>query len=122
MSSECHMCSTDCVSDYITCIKCDSFLHFKCMHAAGIIIYPWSNSNKLTAYALYIYSPLIINTKKYGAHSPWFNNDLVILRVRHRYRQLEFKRSKYLTHLEYFKNIRSLYKKKIISRKIILLY
>ena len=54
MSSECHKCSTDCISDYITCIKCDSFLHFKCMHAAGIIKNPWSNSNKIPAYALSI--------------------------------------------------------------------
>ena len=54
MSIECHKCSTDCVSEYITCIKCNSFLHFKCMHAAGIIKNPWSNSNKLPAYALSI--------------------------------------------------------------------
>ena len=54
MSSMCHKCITDCVSDYITCIKCDSFVHFKCMHAAGIIKNPWSNSNKLPAYALSI--------------------------------------------------------------------
>ena len=39
---------------YITCIKYDSFLHFKCMYAAGIIKNPWSNSNKLPDYALYI--------------------------------------------------------------------
>ena len=54
MSSECHKFSTDFVSDYITCTKCDSFLHFKCMHAACIITNPWSNSNKLSANALSI--------------------------------------------------------------------
>ena len=54
MISERHKCITDCVSEYITCIKCDYFLHFKCMHAAGIIKNPWSNSNKPPAYALSI--------------------------------------------------------------------
>ena len=54
MSNVCHKCSTDCVSDYIICIKSDYFLHFKCMHAAGIIKNPRSNSNKPPAYALSI--------------------------------------------------------------------
>ena len=49
------------------------------------------------------HSSLIISTKKYGAHSPWFNNDLVLLRRRLRYHHLKFNRSKSITHLESFK-------------------
>ena len=56
MSNVCHNCSTDCVSDYIKCIKCNSFIHFKCVHAAGIIKNLWSNSNKPPAYALSIFN------------------------------------------------------------------
>ena len=42
MNNMYNKCRTECVSDYITCIKCDSSLHFNCMHAAGIIKTPWS--------------------------------------------------------------------------------
>ena len=75
MSSECHKCSTDCVSDYITCIKCDSFLHFKCIHAPSIINNSWSNSNKLPDYAL-----SILNSENimylYNSCKPNFNKNI----------------------------------------------
>ena len=77
----------------------------------------YDNFNDALRYYLDAHSPLIISTKKYGAHSLWFNNDLVILRRRLRYHQLKFKRSKCFTHLESFKNIRSLYKKKLSAAK-----
>ena len=71
----------------------------------------YGNFNDELRYSLDTYSPLTISTKKYGVHSPWFNNDLVLLWRRLRNHQLKFKRSKCFTHLEPFKNIRSLYKK-----------
>ena len=75
------------------------------------------NFNDALRYSLDAHSPLIISTKTYGAHSPWFNNDLVILRRRLCYYQLKFKRSKCFTHLESFKNIGSLYKKRLSAAK-----
>ena len=77
----------------------------------------YDNFNDALRYSLDAHSPLIIRTKKYGAHSPWFNNDFVLLRRRLRYQQLKFKRSKCFTHLESFKNIRYLYKKKLSAAK-----
>ena len=68
----------------------------------------YSNFNDALRYYLDTHSPLTFITKKYGAHSPWFNNDLILLRRRLRYHQLKFKRSKFFSHLESFKNIRSL--------------
>ena len=41
-------------SNYITCIKCNAYIHIKCMHSVGIIKNSWSNSNKPLAYALSI--------------------------------------------------------------------
>ena len=66
----------------------------------------YDNFNDELRYSLDAHSPLIISTKKYGVHSPWFNNDLVLLMRRLRYNQLKFKRCKYFTHLESFKNIK----------------
>ena len=77
----------------------------------------YDNFNDALRYSLDAHSPLLIRTKKYGAHSPWFNNDLVLLRRRLRYHQLKFKRSNCFTHLESFKNIRSLYKKKLSAAR-----
>ena len=77
----------------------------------------YDNFNDALRYTLDAHSPLIISIKKYGAHYPWFNNDLVLLRRRLRYLQLKLERSKYFTHLEYFKNIRSVYKKKLSAAK-----
>ena len=77
----------------------------------------YDNFNYTLRYSLDVHSPLIIITKKYGDHSSRFNIDLVLLRRRFRYQQLKFKRSKCFTHLESFKNIRSLYKKKLSAAK-----
>ena len=77
----------------------------------------YDNVNDALRYSLDAHSPLLIRTKKYGAHSPWFNNDLVLLRRRLRYHQMKFKRSNCFTHLESFKNIRSLYKKKLSAAR-----
>ena len=77
----------------------------------------YDNFNDALRYSINVHSPLIISTKKYCTHSPWFNNDIVLLRRILRYHHLKFKRSKCFTNLESFKNIRSLYKNKLSAAK-----
>ena len=49
---DCHQCNNVCVSDYITCIKCNANLHIKYMHSVGIIKKSWCNGNKPPDYAV----------------------------------------------------------------------
>ena len=90
-------------------------IYFFIIHIKNYISY--DNFNDALRYSRDAHSPLIISTNKYGAHSPWFDNDLVLLWRRLRYHQLRFKRRKSCTHLESFKNIRSLYRKKLPAAK-----
>ena len=103
------------ISVYIYIHSVYSYISFHNTSLANYISY--NNFNDALRYSLDTHSPLIISTKKYGSHSPWFINDLVLLRRILHYQQLKFKRSNFFTNLESFKNIRSLYKKKLSAAK-----
>ena len=118
-----------CPSDYLTnlsiffiIIPIQLFINFVytyiSIHNTSLANYIfYDNFYDALQYFIDAHSPLIISTKKYGAHSPLFNNDLVLLRRRLRYHQLKFKISTFFTHLESFKNIRSMYKTKLSAEK-----
>ena len=55
-----------------------SYISFHNTFLANYISY--DNINDALQYSLDVHSPLIISTKKYGSHSHWFNNYLVLLR------------------------------------------